>query len=349
MNFTLKNTARSVFAVIIALSMLLSIAMPAIAVTVDEIDRNKDDKINYVALGASNTNGFGLMGYLPDELYGNPISKMDGSVYGYLATPDNAYPSLVKDALAELTGKDVELAQLAISSMRAEELRFLLDETYEGDAYLDWRFYDLPEYPKSGNWFIGAGLQELGTTEATPEEALAALRAAYRDYIAAADVITIDIGANNFGVYASNRIFNNMFDNDFSRFDEEIQENVELFRAQVEKIVTENLGDYLPEDLGGKDKEKHQSLKKVGQMKLQIFFHEMRNHEKYERQKTHEYVKIFAAQEGAHERKKYEKAERDVQKAHRALLFSKISQPQKPKHEHRLLLFYYNALFAKYT
>jgi hypothetical protein len=155
-----------------------------------QADDAKYDKLHYVSLGASNTNGYGHHGYLDHEIYEDPLAanKSQMNDYGYDKAPANAYPTLIKDELMQLTGRDVELHQLAISSMRVEEVLWLLDDTYEPDEYMEWRFTG------GKSWFDMA--HKTGGREA--------LRAEYRDYIANADVITVDLGWNNFGVYAFN-------------------------------------------------------------------------------------------------------------------------------------------------
>ncbi|MBQ5887459.1 MAG: hypothetical protein IIW82_07420, partial [Clostridia bacterium] len=126
---------RRVLSFVLVIAMLLSVTPLAVFAA----DETSPAPLRYVSLGASNTNGFGLMGYLPDDLYGNPVNKMTGSVYGYKMEPDKAYPALVAAALQTKTGRAVELEQLAISSMRAEELHVLLDNDYYGDKYTKWR------------------------------------------------------------------------------------------------------------------------------------------------------------------------------------------------------------------
>lgn len=153
-------------------------------------DDAEDNKLHYVALGASNTNGYGHHGYLDNEIYDDPLAanKSQMNDYGYDKAPANSYPALIKDALAQSTGREVELHQLAISSMRVEEVLWLLDDTYEPDEYMNWRFTG------GKSWF----------DMAHKDGGRDALRAEYRDYIANADVITVDLGWNNFGVYAFN-------------------------------------------------------------------------------------------------------------------------------------------------
>ena len=173
---------------------LISAVSPIVSVT-EKIEQSQEDdaednKLHYVALGASNTNGYGHHGYLDNEIYDDPLAanKSQMNDYGYDKAPANAYPSLIKDALAQSTGREVELHQLAISSMRVEEVLWLLDDTYEPDEYMNWRFTG------GKSWF----------DMAHKDGGRDALRAEYRDYIANADVITVDLGWNNFGVYAFN-------------------------------------------------------------------------------------------------------------------------------------------------
>ena len=190
MVFAAKNVEQSQEDVVEYDKFFISETSPIVGVVEKSEQSQEAEKLHYVSLGASNTNGYGHHGYLDYEIYEDPLaankSQMNDS--GYDKAPANAYPALVKDALAESTGREVELHQLAISSMRVEEVLWLLDDTYEPDEYMDWRFTG------GKSWFDMA--HKDGGREA--------LRAEYRDYIANADVITVDLGWNNFGVYAFN-------------------------------------------------------------------------------------------------------------------------------------------------
>ena len=123
MKAKLSRMWRSGIAMLLAICMIVGfVPAAAFATTAD------DGVVNYVSLGASNTNGYGLLGYLPPEVSEDPLaaSKADKNVYGYKMAPEAAYPAQVQTALKEWTGKSVELNQLAISSMRVEEGRFVL-------------------------------------------------------------------------------------------------------------------------------------------------------------------------------------------------------------------------------
>ncbi len=154
-----------------------------------KVDVDGDGKLDYVSFGASNVNGYGLQGYLPEGITAD--NKADANVFGFDRCPEGSYPDLVRDHFEE-HGILVDMHQLAISSMRAEELHILLDDNYDGDAYSAWRF-------------TGGGREEWFITACG---SVAAAREAYQTAVKNADLITVDIGVNNFGVYLSNEIMN---------------------------------------------------------------------------------------------------------------------------------------------
>lgn len=157
-----------------------------------------DGILDYVSLGASNTNGYGMSGYISAQdvadIISGKVSKDDVNVYGYQKIPEGSYPDLIRDHYVGVYGENnVKIDQLAISSMRVEELRILLDDTYMGDGYSTWRFIG------EDGWFIAA-----------EEGGLDALRATYKEKVSNADLITVDIGWNNFGVYICNQLVDYM-------------------------------------------------------------------------------------------------------------------------------------------
>ena len=182
---------RSALSLLLAFCLLLGIGANGLVIAVDMSTRTDSNVIDYVSLGASNTNGYGHRGYLPAEVTEDPLaaSKANLNTYGYERAPQNAYPAQIAAALEALTGQEVELHQLAISSMRTEEVSILLDDSWDGDAYTEWRFTG------GQKWF-----------EIALPGGIDALRAAYRDAITDAEVITVDVGWNNFGVYAFNNV-----------------------------------------------------------------------------------------------------------------------------------------------
>ncbi|MBR3714748.1 MAG: hypothetical protein IKM18_02445, partial [Clostridia bacterium] len=254
----MKNTlTRKVLSFFMAALMVFGVASTGLIVVAQE----NDNTINYVSLGASNVNGYGMHGYLDEAVYEYPLLKETANIYGYKQDTPGSYPVLLKEFLEE-NGYDVNLSQLAISSMRAEEVRFLLDDSYKGDAYTDWRFCDVEgviRYEKDGvtpkgnqgsqNWFYLAGALEWKAQgnegDPTQEQAVAALKAAYKKAIKEADLITVDIGINNFGVYASNQIVSNMYENDMNTIDPELAAIYAEGKAFVMEVLEEQAGDLL--------------------------------------------------------------------------------------------------------
>ena len=189
------KTMRRALALFLVLTMMLVLGIPALA------DESEDTEVfHYVSLGASNSNGYALHGYLTEEMYANPIlsgaqTGTPGDISGYRRTPAYSYPALVKEYF-EAQGYTVDHDQLAQSSMRVEELRFLLDESFTTDEYMEWRFYDPND---SWTWWY-SNLDEL--------------RADYKQSLTEADFITYDMGLNNFGVYLTNNLLSKSYSND---------------------------------------------------------------------------------------------------------------------------------------
>ena len=160
---SLKKFGLKAISVALVVFMLVSVCAPAIMA----IPKTEDKPI-YVSLGASNVNGYGMRGYIPgdnimEQIAKDPALKALANVYGCVSETPDSYPVLIAEALG------ADLIQLAMSSMRAEEVRFLLDDSYKGDAYTDWRFYDVPGVDRfnadgsvkgSQNWFYLAGKLE---------------------------------------------------------------------------------------------------------------------------------------------------------------------------------------------
>jgi len=161
-------------------------------------------------------------------VYEDPSSfdKDTANVYGYQRAPETAYPYLLTQYLKDSTDKNVKLDQLAMSSMRAEEIRVLLDETYDGDAYTRWRF------SAGQNWFERAG-------------GIDKLRAEYKEAVTNADLITLEAGVNNFGVYAINQITSGgkMFDTDLADvFTEEELAKYTSAKGKIAAVIKDELG-----------------------------------------------------------------------------------------------------------
>ncbi len=216
----LMNKMRKALAVILVLTMALALGIPAFAA-----EDESSEVFHYVSLGASNTNGYALHGYLTEEMYANPIlsgaqTGTPGDISGYRRTPDYSYPALVKEYF-EAQGYTVDHDQLAQSSMRVEELRFLLDESFTTDEYMEWRFYDPND---SWTWWY-SNLDEL--------------RADYKQSLTEADFITYDMGLNNFGVYLTNNILSKSYSNDLHYVvGDEYADMYYSLRSKIESGIT---------------------------------------------------------------------------------------------------------------
>ena len=139
-------------------------------------DVNGNGSIDYVAFGDSVANGYGQPGYYlkmqKHEKEGHVYNESEGKCYlpngtlvdqctyavfggqytyttylfggnvaGYLVNAPEAYPSKVAAGLESATGKNVNLMNMAVSGMRIEELRLLLDKDYKGDGYTRRKFF----------------------------------------------------------------------------------------------------------------------------------------------------------------------------------------------------------------
>lgn len=227
------KTFKKALAFVLVLTMILALSVPAFA--------DGEEVYHYVSLGASNSNGYALHGYLTEDLYANPSGRPDDDgpgLSGYRTTPPYSYPWLMVQYL-EGQGYTVDHAQLAQSSMRVEELRFLLDDSFTADEYTKWRFYD---ENNSGTWWFTK---------------LEQYREDYKKSVAEADLITYDMGLNNFGVYLINRLMSNNYGADFSHIlGTEYAERFYALREQLHASLDALTGGAL----SGKDLEEVESL-----------------------------------------------------------------------------------------
>lgn len=232
------NPKKRLASLLLVVALLCSLTVSALAANNDNSIAEASNSLNYVVFGSSQTNGYGLHGYVDQRFYDwtgsaeevsnwnransqiefsnsaskedvfqalkawNPHSRFEVSVSGYRNLVPGCYPDLIAKEL-ENSGIDVTLHQLALSSMRPEELRVLLDDNFNGDAFTDWRFTERgkEQYKPAGssqNWFGWDGGLEV-------------LRKDYQATTAEADLITYDLGANNFGAYLANQMSNPNF------------------------------------------------------------------------------------------------------------------------------------------
>ena len=261
----IKNIIKKISSMAITLSLCLSVVASSAGVIASAIndDSAKSEKpeFNYVALGASNVNGYGIHGYNFENVYEAPFEKATDNRYGYEMDTPSSYPALIRDALSK--NYNVNLSQVAMSSWRAEELHFLLDDSYMGDSYTDTWLYDVNGDGVSSNWYYGAAIYEWNLLaekgvegydhEPTPEELLATLRKVTQDKVAEAHLITVDIGMNNFGTYMLNLLAEGIFSNDLSTISPEVDMYYDIARDYVLDIIKNNVDEsIIPSETVGK-------------------------------------------------------------------------------------------------
>ena len=163
----MKKTLRAFISFLLIAAMLM---LPAFAAA--KSDNNND--VKYVCFGDSIAGGIGL----PDNPIRGPYQEDKTKVYcGKIA---GSYPVLVAEALGV---KDENFAQLACAGMRTVELRACLDPAYTvPDSY-------------ANNFTGGTELKEWVMD-----------RFDYRKYVSEADIISINMCANDIGGYALLRL-----------------------------------------------------------------------------------------------------------------------------------------------
>ncbi len=201
--------------IVIVLCLLVSMCPAVFAAETEE-------KVKYVSLGDSMTNGYGLTGYT--------------NVNGYLEQSPDAYPYKLSQHFGW------ELTQLAVSAMRAEDLHYILEYgkegAYEGDEYTQSEFVN------------GRFKNDCGGVENAAKT--------YQTAIAEADVITLGVGNANFGVFMLGRITNalgvlggNPADDAWIDFEDAIRECDEPTKAfirQIKEEVVAKLYSYVPQE-----------------------------------------------------------------------------------------------------
>ncbi len=260
---------KATFSRIISAVAVFALCFSALSSTVSAMTATLSSKqgdaqkpsFNYVALGASNTAGYGLHGYNYDHVYEYPFEKSSGNRYGYKMNPEDSYPVLIRDELNKIY--DTNLEVIAASSMRAEEVHVLLDDEYNGDKYTDNWFFDMNGDGSSFFWSYYPGVYEYqrfaeagvpgynadpGYTP-TPKEAFDALRRATKESVAKADLITVDAGMNNFGTYMFNLVATGWFSNDIGEINPELATYYNGARDYAMDIIKQYVGDGMPESM----------------------------------------------------------------------------------------------------
>ena len=178
MNF--KKMSAKALSVFMSLLMIFSICVPAVsAIDAHEHTDAVKPNLNYVSLGDSMSNGYGLDGYNLDQKDKFDIFKNEAQ-YGA-----GAYTLQFEEYLKG--AYDVNHSKLAISAMLSRDLLFLLG----GSEYVDDDYTGFEDY--------------LGVSTVT-DEFLAKLQAHYIKEITNADVITMGVGNAEIGAYIMDRL-----------------------------------------------------------------------------------------------------------------------------------------------
>ena len=186
MNFSRMSS--KVLSILLVLTMIMAVCAPAISVAASEgTGSASGEKLNYVSIGDSMTNGYGFAGYNQgnkDDLNGDGNYANDGYDFyaGKFVYGEGSYALQFEEYL---TGKgfDVNHTKLASSALRAEDLLFLLGGR---------------EMPTDG-WFgqvlnyTDAGEDGWNGNDETPE-AIAKLSNHYTTAVEEADIMTLCIG-----------------------------------------------------------------------------------------------------------------------------------------------------------
>lgn len=217
----LSKLWRSSLALLLAMSLVMGSSGTVFAAgTVSEAGAESipAEEINYVSLGDSMVNGYGLDGY--EYEYHKGESEMiectestcskEHVVFkwsnGYLQEAPDSYP--VK--LAEYFGWD--LTQLAMSAMRVEDLHWILELDYNDSEALtvatmsEWNEESWNATFTNGDYFTWDQFATGRLNKVYPGSNVKSVAQNYQDSIADADVISLGIGNGNFGVFMLGRI-----------------------------------------------------------------------------------------------------------------------------------------------
>ena len=190
MNF--KKMSAKALSVFMSLIMLFSVFAPAVsAIDADHNHATEKPDLNYVSLGDSMSNGYGLDGYAQNGYF--DISENEGiGQYG-----KGAYTTQFAEYLTMGGLVNVNHIQLAASAMLSRDLLFLVG----GGEYINDGYTGFIDY-------VGLSWKDLIDAEGNiiNEEFFADLQALYIKSIANADVITMGLGNAEFGAYIMHKL-----------------------------------------------------------------------------------------------------------------------------------------------
>ena len=213
-------------AVAITLVMMMSLFAPIVSAAnwTHDGHTHEKDEINYVSLGDSMTNGYGLDGY------GGWTGVYD---YGYDTYPMQ-FEKWLEDTYFSGDSQKVNHAQLALSGMRAEDLHWLLEFDYTDEDAIEianrclkieqWKEYGEADwnakFTTGDYWtnreFMNNRLAEAAYTiqnglsnpnyDQVSSDAAKIAGEHYQNAIKDADIISLALGNGNFGVFMFGRV-----------------------------------------------------------------------------------------------------------------------------------------------
>ncbi len=205
MKHSAKHLFRSCLSMLLVLCMVCSLPLTALAADstpkpgVSGVsDVNGDGIITYVSFGDSVTNGYGMEGYRFDD---------GTNVFGFRREPAASYPALIRNYLTE-KGFKVDLEQMAISGFRMDELHWMLCDDYVADSYHDDFFatWNRTVVNRLMSKDADFKAQHSSAYDGSVASANKIIMTEYRNAVKNADLITIDLGTNNFGTFVTNTI-----------------------------------------------------------------------------------------------------------------------------------------------
>ena len=189
MNF--KKMSAKALSVFMSLIMLFSVFAPAVsAIDADHNHATEKPNFNYVSLGDSMSNGYGMDNYAQNGYFD---IFADGEVGHY---GDHAYTSQFAEYLSSVY--NVNHIELAVSAMLSRDLLFLVG----GGEYIEDGYTGFIDY-------VGVSWKTLideKTGEIINDEFFAELQNLYIDSLTNADLITMGLGNAEFGAYIMHKL-----------------------------------------------------------------------------------------------------------------------------------------------
>ena len=189
MNF--KKMSAKALSVFMSLIMLFSVFAPAVsAIDADHNHATEKPDFNYVSLGDSMSNGYGMDNYAQNG-YFDIFADREVGHYG-----DHAYTSQFAEYLSSVY--NVNHIELAVSAMLSRDLLYLIG----GGEYIEDGYTGFIDYVGRYCW----DLIDKNTGAIVDEEFFAELQNLYINSISDAHLITMGLGNAEFGAYIMHKL-----------------------------------------------------------------------------------------------------------------------------------------------